>query len=159
MQSQPVCKGTLPASGSIRQSPEQFYTRTGVKFRSKSQWSYVVSKVFTVKFHTRNWWKVSQQKPVVVCSQSGNYRPQKFHTELAQSFAAKANGLKYSVRQSPYKFHSRTSAKCCRKSQWSYTVSPESGLLTSWSKSKRSLGAFHRLVKQHIWLPRLRESV
>ena len=125
MQSQPVCKGTLPASGSIRQSPEQFHTRTGVKFRSKSQWSYVVSKVFTVKFHTRNWWKVSQQKPVVVyvvsqaitgrksftqnwrkvsqrkpmvsSSQSGNHRTS-FTAELVQSFAGKANGRIQSVQ-------------------------------------------------------------
>ena len=33
--------------------------------------------------------------------------------------------------------------------------SPESGLLSDWSKKKRSLGALHRLVKQHVWLPEL----
>ena len=30
---------------------------------------------------------------------------------------------------------------------------PESGLLSDWAKNKRSFGALHRLVKQHIWLP------
>ena len=33
--------------------------------------------------------------------------------------------------------------------------SPASGLLSDWSKNKRSFGALHWLVKQHIWLPEL----
>ena len=31
--------------------------------------------------------------------------------------------------------------------------SPESGLLSDWSENKRSFGALHPSVKQHIWLP------
>ena len=30
---------------------------------------------------------------------------------------------------------------------------PESGLLSDWSENKRSFGALHSSVKQHIWLP------
>ena len=32
---------------------------------------------------------------------------------------------------------------------------PESGLLSDWSENKRSFGALHSSVKQHIWLPEL----
>ena len=93
-----MCKGTLPASGSIRQSPEQFHTRTGVKFRSKSQWSYVVSQAITGrKSFTQNWRKVSQRKPMVSSIQSGNNRTS-FTAELVQSVAGKANGRIQSVQ-------------------------------------------------------------
>ncbi|CAH3179630.1 unnamed protein product, partial [Porites lobata] len=101
------CKVSQQKPVSVRQSPLKFHTRTGAKFRSKSQYqsgnhrksvtpelvqSFAakasISQAITVKVSHQNWCKVSQQKPVIVGSQSGNHR-KRFTPELMQSFAAK----------------------------------------------------------------------
>ena len=85
----------------------------------------MVSQAITVKVLHQRWCKVSQQKPVVVGSQSGNHhksftselkvsqqkpvvvrgqsgnRRKSFTPELVQSLAAKASSRVWSVTQSP----------------------------------------------------------
>ena len=106
------CKVSQKKSWSyvVRQSPQKFHTKTGTKFHSKSHgrmWSdnhcksftpelvqsftekvmVVCGQTITAKVSHQNWYKVSQQKP-----------------------------WSYVVRQSPKKFHTRTSAKFHSKS-------------------------------------------
>ena len=88
-QQKPIVVGSQ--SGNHRKS---FTPELVQSFEAKaSSRSCMVSQAITVKVSHQNWCKVSQQKPVVVSSQSGNHR-KSFTPELVQSSAAKADRQK-----------------------------------------------------------------
>ena len=116
-----------PWSCVVRQSPQKFHTRTGVKFHSKSHgrmWSdnhrksftpelvqsftakamVVCGQTITAKVSHQNWCKVSQQKPwSYVVRQS----PQKFHTRTGAKFHSKSHDRMWSDN------HRRSFGFCC----------------------------------------------
>ena len=105
-----------PCSCVVRQSPQQFHTRTGAKFHSKCHgrmWSdnhrksftpelvqsftvkamVVCRQTITAKVSHQNWCKVSQQKP---WSHVVRQSPQKFHTRTGTKFHSKSHGRMWS---------------------------------------------------------------
>ena len=95
----------------VRQSPQQFHTRTGAKYHSKSHgrmsWDnhrksftselvqsftakvmFVCCQIITDKVSHQNWCKVSQQKS---CLYVVRQSPQKFHTRTGAKFHSKSH--------------------------------------------------------------------